>query len=246
MASAAEFTNGLDTILTDWAKPVHAVTDGTTQGKPVYGSKPPVNITALSLKQDITAWLASLCRLVIEERGLDTRNLDGTDTPRMCAWLKNHVEWVAWHEAGDSFADELNGCPRPKEKCVDGCLNHPGLVARLHTLVEPPAPKGVRIGDCPDCGRPVHHLKGATEIRCECGRVGPRQWWMDALGVPRYLTDRRVAVMLSTVGKAVSPTAVRMMASRGRLQRHVIDGRTLFDSEEVLDMVKARYEDNAA
>lgn len=139
---------------------------GSATGKP--GSRPPCNIDVIDItdqrsqpSQQLTSW----ARVIIEDRNLSPRTLDGEQAARL---LTVHLDWLAAQPFADEAADEIHG--------VAGAIR---LACR--DLPDPP------IGKCPDidpsgqtdrCGGPLRWIDGSVSV--VCGRCGSA-WRADDL-----------------------------------------------------------------
>lgn len=131
---------------------------GSTSSKP--GSRPPCNLDVIDItdhrsqtSQQLTSW----ARVVIEDRALAPRTLDGEQAARL---LTVHLEWLAAQPFADEAADEIHQAARTiRLACRD--------------LPDPP------IGRCPDidprgetdtCGGPLRWIDGSVSVMCSrCG-----------------------------------------------------------------------------
>ena len=168
------------------------------------------------------------------KRGLVGRNhvVDGNNVEDLLAFLAQHAQWFAGHEAAQDAADEL----RP-------------LAARVKATVDPPRKDWVNIGTCPlfvsidgeahPCRTPLRAYPGKGKITCRgCGFENDIVWW-EAVIVPdasRLLTANELPEFVrQQFGKTIKAPTVRKW-----IERHVITaagtddkGRTLYDKGAV-------------
>lgn len=123
--------------------------------------------TAMAVRGDIVAILASWCALVAEEAGVPSAG--SADVTVMATYLDEHLPWLATHPAVDDFADEITT-----------------LLADARRVLDPTPAKRVQLGVCaePDCDRTVaatvYAAPGERQRRpvsCSAGHaLPPRQW----------------------------------------------------------------------
>lgn len=192
MNNALHFRAHLASIVAAWPTMLAPKSSSGGIGGGNNPSRPPADLDALSLRQEVTAWLASLCLLVIEERELATRNLDGTDAVAMCGWLDAHAEWVVEHEAGEAFAEELSGWAR-----------------EVHRLVAPaePKPDVVVASPAAESGDLVRDRFSEALLRCTVtGQTGTALDWYRAR-FPELNQDVTIAELAQMEG--VSEVRIR-------------------------------------
>lgn len=94
------------------------------------GAEPPApRDRVVETRTEIRHTLASWCRLVAEERGIQ---LPADELPAMGAYLKLHATWLAAHEAAGEVSDELGSLRR-----------------RAWSIAYPNGTKVVTVGPCP-------------------------------------------------------------------------------------------------
>lgn len=219
--STLEIRGPLDTIARNWAALLNVTAGGGEPGGERNPSRPPVPVDILSLREEVRAMLAGWCLLVIEERELPGR-VDGNDVLAMCTYLHNHAHWLAEHEAAEALVEELTTWAR-----------------RVNGAANPPDPRGVKVGDCPECSTAVHWATDAPYATCRaCGYSGDLDTWMQVLGLDAWISDRQAALLLSLSipGRVVNAALVRKWAERGKLTRHEREGRIVFDAYEVREV----------
>lgn len=191
---------------------------GGAAGKP--GSRPPCDLDVLDItdaRSETSQQLTSWARVVIEDRNLSPRSLDGEQAARL---LTVHVDWLAAQPFADEAADEIRTAAyRVRRACRD--------------LPEPP------IGKCPDidpngerdaCGGPLRWIDGSTAVRCSrCGSA-----WADAdlphiLRVVQPTAKFPVPRAWVAARYGVEPGTLRQWIRRGHVRTYSDEQVDLFD-----------------
>lgn len=169
----------------------------------------PINPAAVEHRRHIAGCLASWCKLVADERGIQPPA--GPQVYRTAPWLTVHVDWCAGHRWVDEMLDELRG-----------------LAGRARGLLDPDRrlPTGERcrvtFEDGHRCDGAIVFLQGHDEqwrARCpECGGQEAAAYLHDGLS-GRWVTIERVeAYVLRVHGMRVARATIRSWASREHVQ----------------------------
>lgn len=156
----------------------------------VSGSRPigiVLDDRTVAVRSEMTTTLASWARMIIDERGLTSR--DQRDVRSLLCFLARHLDWLARHPAAADFADEVTrlvesagelGGPGPVRLIALGHCLRAGCAGTLHAVI--PAPGST--------DRTTPH-----QVSCDTGHsLPPRQWLL--------LADR-----LNSADSSVNPVA---------------------------------------
>ncbi|MEV0726019.1 hypothetical protein AB0I37_24975 [Micromonospora purpureochromogenes] len=187
----------------------------------------------MEARSAIRATLASLCRMIAEERG---SHLPADAIEAMGAYVAHHAVWLAAHGAAGEHARDLRdvaGDPRTRR------LAYPAGTDRLY------------IGDCPllvadldggnegPCGTRLHVFGDSAFVLCSgCGTEETVEWWQRAIvgDAPVEVDAYSAAADLSLRHRReVTPAMLRKWAFKGAVTPLGRDGkgRTLFDLNEL-------------
>ncbi|MEV1331140.1 hypothetical protein AB0J20_16360 [Micromonospora costi] len=187
----------------------------------------------MEARSAIRVTLVSLCRLILDERGIG-RPAD--DVPAMAAYIGRHATWLAAHPAADEHAKDLRDIAGDRR---NWSLAYPSGSDRLY------------IGDCPLlvadldgsneglCGTRLYAYGDQPLIQCQgCGTEETVEWWQrEIVGEATRLVDAYAgaADLAMRWSRPVDPALIRKWAQLGKVARHGQDGkrRTLYDVDEL-------------
>ncbi|MGN9802050.1 hypothetical protein [Micromonospora sp. L32] len=205
---------------------------GSSSGAPVPDDE------VMEARQAIRSTLVSLCRLVLEERGIGQ---PADDVPAMAAYVERHHVWLAAHPAADEHARDLRdvaGDPRTRRLAYPAGTDRlyigdcPLLVTVLTTVPFSPGTQEV-------CGTRLYVYGDSQLILCSgCGTEETVEWWQrELVGEAAALVDAYLASADLSMrwGREVTPAMLRKWAYDGKVNRAGQDGkgRTLYDLNEL-------------
>lgn len=168
----------------------------------------PINPAAAEHRKHIEGCLASWCKLVADERGIQPPA--GPQVQRTAPWLTVHIDWCAGHRWVDEMLEELRG-----------------LAGRARGIVNPDRrlPTGERCRmvdkDGQRCDGTITMRQGDAAWRAWCSVCGsqlPAAYMQDSVD-GRWVTIERVeAYVLRVHGMRVARATIRSWASREHVQ----------------------------
>lgn len=213
--------NDLDAITSLWPLLAEMVTPGSGQtsghgGKP--GSRPPCDLDVLDItdgRSETSQQLTSWARVVIEDRNLSVRSLDGEQAARL---LVVHVEWLAAQPFADEAADEIRtAAHRIRRACRD--LEYRWTVGTC-TM---PGPDG------DDCGGPiqvdVQHLATWDADRDDYDKRSMIRLICRVCGDAWTEADLDGYMVVNDVWLPIDDAAHQLGTTRRTLNRHAAAGR---------------------
>lgn len=183
----------------------------------------PVNLDAASRHDAAVNTLATWCRHITEERGVQPAEL-AHPLATMANFLRGCVTWLAHRPEGDEAFNDIEAACRTIVRLVDR------------------PPDRTVVGRCP-CGTYLYATAGADAVRCQgCGTSYDVASSREALRIDledRLMTAGQIATMAAHLGLAKGRESARLLvnlwASRGRIVAHGrIDGDPVFRFGEVL------------
>ena len=187
----------------------------------------PINLRALAAGDDLRATLAFWCRYVVLARRIPgpidhsgpLRKLperipgfpERVPVDRMAAWLLHHTEWLRQSDRAEEFITDVTRVTNQVRRTIDQPAEH------------------WYAGPCDLCGADLYAKAGAVLVRCHGKRdgepceayydVAERRDWLMGQVMDRIATTGEICRALGTLaGLQVTPSVIRGLAHRGRLQ----------------------------
>jgi hypothetical protein len=202
----------------------------------------PYHEKAANHRRTLRGCLVGWCRTVATERDLDPEWLTG-DTDEMTTFLARHHDWAVGQQWAEEYAEDL----REIHAAARGLLSRrpPGEATRVPC----PAPEGCEgmlIAPFRDAELLNRDDIGSVHLVCrECGWMVQASEWLALARASGNLdamlvTDQEAEIWTSSVGQRISANTIRSWAHRGHITRHDIDGRVLFDLDEIEKRIATR------
>lgn len=220
LTPAERLRSALGGVLADWSHALEPLpTPSTGKAPGPAGSRPPLPTSSLSVRAELFEFLASWRRYTTD---WFHDHPTSWEVPHLAAWFLTHVDRLA----GDPvIVDELD---RPSSGLS-------ALAKELHDAANPPVPQGPALGECPVCHDTIRWVPLRAVACCGgCGVCRPWAEWKGVLGVNGLVTEKLAVLLLASEGRKLSAATVRKWAERGKVQRHEVGGRVLYDAEEVI------------